>query len=132
MEAAFEGIVSEGPFTVNSTLYPGSERPGYKVYYPADKTSEDLEKDELRAVLNVKELPERAAIMERLIPVFEYLEHRITGDGCQAQYNCEHMYKMCTVAQFFNPCFAAQHLTPEMVSQLAVIKALPHYAMSTF
>lgn len=126
----FAGVVNEGPFTVNSTLYPGKERPGFKVYYPSDKTSEDLEEDEIRSVLDIRGLPERATIIERLNPVFDYLESRITGN-CQASYSCDHMYQICTAARCFNPAFAAQHLNAPMVDELAVISSLPHFVNFT-
>lgn len=112
---------------VDSTLYPGEERPGYTIHYPADGTNEDLEETEIRSVLNIRELPERVEIVKLLSPVYSYLEDRITGDGCQNQYDCSHMYKMCSVAQCFNPTFACQHLTPAMVDDLAVVTALPHF-----
>lgn len=123
----FDGVVSEGPFDVNSTLYPGKVRPGFKVHYPSDQTSEDLEEDEIRSVLNVNDLPQRKALIERINPVFDYLEMRITGDGCISSYNCKHMYEICAASRCFNPTFAAQHLTPAMVDQLAVIRSLPHH-----
>lgn len=46
----------------------------------------------------VKDLPERAAILEALAPAFEYLEKRLTGE-CEVNYNCAHMYEVCSLCR---------------------------------
>lgn len=53
----YDGVVLQGPFKVDSTLYAGQERMAYEVQYPADKTKEDLEEDELRPIICVLDLP---------------------------------------------------------------------------
>lgn len=79
---------------VDSTLYPGKERRAYTVKYHSDGATEDLEEEELRPLLLVKDMPERRAVVAGLVPAFEYLERRITGQ-CDAPFKCDKMYEVC-------------------------------------
>lgn len=79
---------------VDSTLYPGQERPAYTVKYDSDGATEDLEEEEIRPLVSVKDMPQRASIVAGLIKAFDYLERRIT-DECDEPYKCAHMYKVC-------------------------------------
>lgn len=87
---------------VDSTLYPGKERRAYKVKYVSDGAMEDLEEEELRPLLVVKDMPERASVVAGLIPAFEYLERRITGQ-CEVPYRCDKMYEVCK-SQYTTAC----------------------------
>lgn len=84
-------IISSG--LVDSTLYPGKERKAYTVKYFSDGTTEDLEEEELRPLLVVKDIPERADVVAGLVPAFDYLEKRITGQ-CEEPYKCDTMYEV--------------------------------------
>lgn len=84
--------------TCDSTLYPGQERRTFVVKYSSDGTQEDLEEEEVRPLLVVQDMPEgeRADVVAGLIPAFQYLEKRLTGE-CDAHYSCESMYKVCSL-----------------------------------
>lgn len=85
-------VTSVGMF--DSTLYPGKQRKAFTVKYASDGTTEDLEEEELRPLLVVKDLPERANVVAGLAPAFEYLENRITGQ-CREPFQCDAMYEVC-------------------------------------
>ncbi len=79
---SFDGpIVSVG--LVDSTLYPGTKRRAHRVCYPFDGQVDDFEDEELRPLLVVTDLPERAEIIKAINPAFDYLESRILGT-CEA------------------------------------------------
>lgn len=103
---------------VNSTLYPGQERLAYKVVYEQDGVAEELEEEEIRPLLIIKDMPERTEIINVLNVAFDYLEDRINGTCAVSQYSCAHMYSVCRVSQILNPAFAAQHLSENMVDDL--------------
>lgn len=109
-----EGVVRSSDM-VESTLYPGQERAAYKVVYAVDGTAEDLEEEELRPLIVIKDNPERVKIMAVLTEAFDYLEDRVTGECRVSQYSCAHMYDVCRSSQLFNPVFAASHLTARSV-----------------
>lgn len=77
---------------MDSTLYPGQTRAGYKVHFATDDTEEHLEEEELRPLIYTGDMEERAQIVQGLIPAFKYLESRITGT-CETNFSCEHMYE---------------------------------------
>eukprot|EP00966_Prymnesium_polylepis_P187454 4346007-Prymnesium_polylepis.1 len=107
----------------DSTLYPGQVRTVYTVKYVVDDTEEDLEEDEIRPLLDVSALPERAAIVSCLTPGFEYLHARLTGN-CQANFSCEHPYNLFRLFQAFDPGFAATSITQPFVESMAAITAI--------
>lgn len=111
---------------VNSTIYPGSVRPGCRVLYPSDGQPEDLEEEELRPLIITTGFPERRSIINALLPAIDYLEARITGT-CEPQYDCSEMYKMCELLEVFDPsrCDAALDDDPaEVIDKLTQIPIL--------
>lgn len=84
-------IVATGSF--DSTLYPGTTRTAYTIKYTSDGTTEDLEEEEVRPLLVIADMPERAEIIDGILPAFDYLERRITGE-CDAPYDCAPMYEV--------------------------------------
>ena len=52
-----------------------------------------------------RDMPERKAICDGLVPGFDYLEARITGT-CDAQYSLVGMYELCDLVRVFDPNFA--------------------------
>ena len=127
--------------TVNSTLYPGQERDAWLLKY-SDGYEEHFEEEELRSgkygpapsgqdgkpVLIVRNLPERNAICDALVPGFQYLEARITGT-CDNQYSCVDMYAMFSAMRAFDPKFAATHVDAAFVDGMSVIKPLAGLGM---
>lgn len=112
-----EGTV-RGSNRVASTIYPGTVRVAYKVVYDVDGTTDELEEEEIRPLVLVKDDPERAKILRVLQAAFDYLDDRITGVCHVSGYSCAHMYDVCRAAQLFNPAFAASHLTSRSVDVL--------------
>ena len=122
--------------TVDSTLYPGQQRPAWLVKYQ-DGHEEHFEEEELRSgkagpmpagqdgkpVLLVRGLAERQAICEALNPGFDYLEERLTGT-CEANYSLVVMYTLCDVARAFDPNFAAGNVTAAFIDRMSAITAL--------
>ena len=108
---------------VDSTLYPGEERTAYKIKYPSDGATEDLEEEEIRPLLITTHLPERGYVIKCLAPGFEYLEKRLTGD-CQVHFDCTHMYLVCELAQAFDPSYAAGHVDGPFMLRMSAIKPL--------
>ena len=104
----------------DSTLYPGQERTVYTIKYHSDGAEEDLEEEEIRPLLVVQDRPERAAIVNSLLPGFTYWENRITGN-CYANFNFEHTYLIWKLAQAFDPSWAATSLTQAIVQELSAI-----------
>ena len=141
---------------VESTLYPGHDRPAWLCKY-GDGTQEHFEEEELRSgkvgplplgqdgkpVLIVRDLPERTAICDALAPGFAYLERRITGQ-CDQQYSCVEMMMICSVARAFDSNFAAHAaITPAFIDTMQAItplaalgmldkmkQELPHYTVA--
>lgn len=110
---------------VNSTLYPGQSRMAYQVQYEVDNTIEDLEEEEIRHLIIVKDHPERRDIQDVLNVAFDYLEDRITGTCRVSSYSCAHMYTVCRLSQLFNPAYAINFLDPSQVEELLhVVKPL--------
>lgn len=103
---------------VESTLYPGETRTAFKVVYEVDQTAEELEEEEIRPLIIIKDRLERTEITTVLGDAFSYLEDRINGTCNVSQYSCAHMYNVCKVAQMFNPVYAAQYLVPDMMDEL--------------
>lgn len=103
---------------VNSSLYVGQERIAYEVVYEVDRVVEELEEGEIRPLIIVKDRPERAQTVEVLNIAFDYLEDRITGTCRESQYSCAHMYSVCKMVQLFNPVFATQSMTPDVVDEM--------------
>lgn len=101
-----EGVVT-GQQDVASTLYPGTTVKGYTVKYPGDGSFEDLEEDELRPLLRILNIAERQASISGIIPVFTYLEERITGN-CQQVYDYSHNYRMYKALRLFDPARACE------------------------
>lgn len=78
---------------IDSTIREGEEATGYKVCYPADKTFEHLEEEEIRPLVYTLDMEARKQVVAELLPAFNYLESRLLGT-CDAQYSCEHMYEV--------------------------------------
>lgn len=78
---------------VPSDMYPGQRRVAYKVEYAIDKFIQEFEEEELRPLLLVSHLAERKAVINSLVPAFEYLEARLSG-ACQFGYCCKDMYNV--------------------------------------
>lgn len=111
--------------SADSTLYPGQKRKVFRVRYSMDKNEQEFEEEEIRQLLLVTSLPERQAVLDCLIPAFDYLESRITGTCAVEQYSCEHMYTVCRLSRIFDPNYAAECLTTELVDEaMAEIKPL--------
>lgn len=106
-----------GTCQVHSTLYPGKLAQAYTVRYPSDGKREDLEEDEIRPLIKTTHLAEFKKICDSLADVFDYLEARITGAGCNDAFSCEDMYEACHLLQAFDPSFAL-NLTPAWVDDL--------------
>lgn len=133
VEKVFEGlgmcigkIVSSR--MVNSDLYPGQMRKGYKVLWQVDKTHQEFEIEEIRSMLQVKTMPQREEVATSL-EVACYLEGRLTGTCYQpTSYSCEHMYAVCKAARAFDPMYACECLCEDMVDTLvASIRPLMHH-----
>lgn len=107
----------------DSTLYPGRERMAYRVRFPSDGQEEDLEEEEIRPLIFTLDMPERKRMADALAKGFEYLETRITG-MCDEIYDCSEMYNLCRLIQIFDPAFAVQFATPQMVDDLTNVKPL--------
>lgn len=75
-----EGVVRSSDM-VDSTLYPGQERAAFKVVYAVDGTAEDLEEEEIRPLIVLKGMPERAQIIDVLNEAFNYLSRRSDHGG---------------------------------------------------
>jgi hypothetical protein len=105
---------------VASTVHPGEQRRAYKVSYNIDNQEQEFEEEELRPLLVVKDCSERVEIIKGLTPAFDYLEDRINGT-CEHQYSCQTMYEVCKIVRAFDPAYAAKHLTPQKVDELAII-----------
>ena len=122
---------------VNSTLYPDEQHDAWLIKY-ADGHEEHFEEEELRSgkygavpagqdgkpVLIVRNLAERKSICDALAPGFNYLEARITGQGCAAQYSLVDMYALCRAARAFDPSFAKDHVNAAFVDGMSVIVPL--------
>ena len=76
-----------------------------------------------KAVLIVRNLPERNTICDALMPGFDYLEKRITGT-CESQYSLVDMYELCRVVRAFDPTFAATHVDSAFVDGMSAITPL--------
>lgn len=131
--------------TCESTLYPGEDRKAFTVKYDVDGTSEDLEEEEVRPLIDTGDMPERKDAVDALLPAFEYLERRLAGD-CEANYSCLSFYEVravayyltprsstqlarthsqvCRLVQVFDPHFAKNHLDPQLVDELINIKPI--------
>lgn len=118
----YDGVI-ESEAVVESTLYPGQERVAYRVHYPADNTTEDLELEELRPLVKVLHMPERKRISAALAPAFQYLENRIMGT-CDDQYDASTCYEVFRLVRVFDPEHAKQHLTSSWVDMLLTIPSL--------
>lgn len=103
-----KGEITSNGELCDSELYPGQQRRAYAVKYDVDGTVEDLEEEEVRPLLDISTLPERKAIIEKLLPAFDYLSGRVDGT-CESQFSCAHMYEVCKHARWFNPNHARTH-----------------------
>jgi hypothetical protein len=122
---------------VSSALYPNHDRPAWLVKYSMDGHEKHFEEEELRsakhgpvnsgmdgkAVLLVRDLAERKAIVDALNPGFQYLENRLTGN-CETNYSLISMYELCNVARAFDPTFAAVNVDASFVNSLSAITPL--------
>lgn len=122
---------------VDSTLYPGQERDAWLIKY-TDGHTEHYEEEELRSakygpvpngedgkpVLLVRNLAQRTAICDALGPGFDYLEARLTGQGCDAQYSLAEMYELCRAARAFDPSFAKNQVNAAFVDGMSAITPL--------
>ena len=92
----------------------------YRVTYPADGTQEELEDEEIRPLVRVRELPEHVGLVGNgLVPAFDYLEQRFAAAG---QYSCVQQMQMYAAVRVFNPSYAASvQLTGAHVDALAVV-----------
>ena len=70
-----------------------------------------------------RDMPERKAICDGLVPGFDYLEARITGT-CDAQYSLVGMYELCDLVRVFDPNFATAHANPALLNRMSVITPL--------
>ena len=102
-----------------SSLYPNQTRMAYTVHYVIDGTTEDLEEEEIRPLLQL-DMQTIAPFAAALAPGFTYLENRLLGN-CQASYNCQHSYEVLSVIRCFDPNYAAAHVTPAHVQGLATV-----------
>ena len=121
---------------VGSGLYPGQECQAWLTKF-ADGTVEHFEVEELRSgkdgpvpngqdgkpVLVVRNLDQRNAVCEGLIPGFDYLEARVMGT-CDAHYSLVEMYELCRVARAFDPTFAAASVDAVFVDAMVAITPL--------
>lgn len=102
-------VVAIGTF--NSTLYPGQARRAYTIKYTTDGTSEDLEEEEIRPLLIVKDMPDRREVVAGLVPAFEYLERRLT-DECDEPYKCASMYEVSSRPLSHTHCHSSWRVLP--------------------
>lgn len=95
----------------------------YRVSYPADGTQEELEDEEIRPLVRVRELPEHVALVrDCLVPAFDYLEQRFASAHAGGQYSCAQQMQMYAAIRVFNPSYAASvQLTGAHVDALAVV-----------
>lgn len=105
--------------TVDSSLYPGQERMAYTVKYDTDGVEEDLEEEEIRPLIKVRELGERKQATSRLSKAIEYLEERL-GSGVGEQiFDVSEAYELCRLVQVFDPEFAIANANPAWVDSMA-------------
>ena len=72
----------------------------------------------------VRNLAQRTAICDPLEPGFDYLEARLTGQGCDAQYSLAEMYELCRAARAFDPSFAKNQVNAAFVDGMSAITPL--------
>lgn len=104
---------------VTSDLYPGQRRVAYSVQYEIDNQTQEFEEEELRPLLLVRHLPERKAVIDSLVPAFEYLEDRLSG-ACQAGYSCKDMYSVSS-----QPLPHLKAITPDVCVCRLLLTGLP-------
>lgn len=97
--------------TVQSTVHPGEAATAYNVFWDVDQSYLELEEEELRPLIVVRNMTERKRIIDGLNPAFEYLESRIAGSCDNSQYSCEHMHKVSVAPQSFTCAVSALTLS---------------------
>jgi hypothetical protein len=119
----FEGRV-EGVSQAQSDVHAdGRVATVYKVRYPADGETEELEDEEIRPLVRVRELPEHIALVrDCLVPAFDYLEQRFAAAHAGQQYSCAQQMQMYGALRVFNPSYVASvQLSSAHVDALAVV-----------
>ena len=91
--------------------------PIFKVKYNDGTVVEFDTEEELRAVLDVRDLPEFKDMVSRVKVAFQYLKDRMEGN-CSNCYDCSGVVETCRVARIFNPTFAAAKLCAPFVDEL--------------
>lgn len=80
----------------------------YRVRYPADGEAEELEDEEIRPLVRVRELPEHITLVnDCLLPAFEYIEHRFAAEHARGQYSCALQMQLFGALRVFNPSYVA-------------------------
>ena len=124
---------------VVSTLYPGQEVDGFVVRFDVDRSTEDFEEEELRAILDVTANELRRDAIDCVRPAFQYLRDRVSGNT-RTVLDFSSMYRFFRAARMFDPARAvdlnvtAAHVDdlvgslPILTSRTAAMKqALPIY-----
>ena len=107
---------------------PTAVEPRYLVTYREDRSSIEHGEDELRNWIDILQFPEWRRAIDAVKEAYNYLENRVT-DNCQTPYHCSGPYEVCRVSQLFDPSFAVDNVTPNIVAELcAAIPALSNAA----
>ena len=95
----------------------------YKVRYPADGETEELEDEEIRPLVRVRDLPEHVALVrDCLVPAFDYLDQRFAAAHANLQYSCAMQMEMFKALRMFNPAYVASvQISSADVDTLAVV-----------
>lgn len=119
----FEGRVNRVSSAQSTVHADGRAATVYRVAYPSDGTSEELEDEEIRPLVRVHELQEHADLVrDCLLPAFDYLEQRFGAAHAGTQYSCAQQMQMYAAIRIFNPSYAAlQQLGSAHVDALAVV-----------
>ena len=119
----YEGVIDRVSQAQSTVHGDGRAVTVYRVRYPADGTREELEDEEIRPLVRVRELPEHDTLVrDCLLPAFDYLEHRFAAAHANEQYSCAHEMQMFGALRVFNPSFvASMQLGTAHVDALAVV-----------
>jgi len=98
----------------------------FKVVYDDDDDEEELGEGEIMSLLNVYGDGLHQRVIDAILPAFDYLENRLTGQ-CQEQFDCTHSYAICRVLRLFDPSYVSEHeatIDSASVRELALVVPL--------
>jgi hypothetical protein len=127
-QGVFEGRVDQVNRAQSDVHADGRMVTVYRVHYPADDEREELEDEEIRSLVRVRELAEHTRIVrDCLVPAFDYLDRRFADAHAAEQYSCAQQMRMFRALRVFNPSYAASiQLTSADVDALGVVLPIAH------